>query len=161
MLYSRSLLVIHFKYTSVYMSTPNSLTIPSPYTSPLVTISAFSKSVSWSLKPTGQQSGREAQQQTGISCAWAAIPQGLSESCVHSCCLLSRWWGHPVDASEPNTHIWSKCSFTPTRWVSRCATMVQNDCYLLSTLQNLLRISLVAHLNRMHRRKGILGSSSV
>ena len=30
MLYSRSLLVIHFKYSSVSMSIPNSLTIPSP-----------------------------------------------------------------------------------------------------------------------------------
>ena len=30
LLYSRSLLVIHFKYSSVYMSIPNSLTVPSP-----------------------------------------------------------------------------------------------------------------------------------
>ena len=30
MLYRRSLLVIHFKYSCVYMSLPNSLTIPSP-----------------------------------------------------------------------------------------------------------------------------------
>ena len=30
MLYNRSLLVIHFKYSSVSMSIPNSLTIPSP-----------------------------------------------------------------------------------------------------------------------------------
>ena len=29
-LYSRSLLVSHFKYSSVYMSIPNSLTVPSP-----------------------------------------------------------------------------------------------------------------------------------
>ena len=29
-LYTRSLLVIHFKYGSVYMLIPNSLTIPSP-----------------------------------------------------------------------------------------------------------------------------------
>ena len=49
MLYSRSLLVIHFKYSSVYMSIPNSLTIPSPHPSPLVTISSFSKSVSLCL----------------------------------------------------------------------------------------------------------------
>ena len=48
--YSMSLLVIHLKYSSVYMSIPNSLTIPSPYPSPLVTISLFSKSVSL-LKP--------------------------------------------------------------------------------------------------------------
>ena len=34
MLYSRSLLVIHFKYSSGYKSIPNSLTIPSPYPSP-------------------------------------------------------------------------------------------------------------------------------
>ena len=33
-LYSRSLLVTHFKYSSVYMSIPNSLTIPSPHPSP-------------------------------------------------------------------------------------------------------------------------------
>ena len=45
MLYSRSLLVIHFKYSGVYTSIPNSLTIPSPYPSPLKTISSFSKSV--------------------------------------------------------------------------------------------------------------------
>ena len=31
MLYSRSLLVIHLKYSSVYMSTPSSLTIPFSY----------------------------------------------------------------------------------------------------------------------------------
>ena len=30
-LYNRSLLIICFKYSSVYMSTPNSLTIPSPH----------------------------------------------------------------------------------------------------------------------------------
>ena len=48
MLDSRSLLVIHFKYSSVYMSIPNSLTIPSPYPFPLVTVSSFSKSVSLS-----------------------------------------------------------------------------------------------------------------
>ena len=45
-LYSRSLLVIYFKYNSVYMSIPNSLIIPPPHPSPLVTISSFSKSVS-------------------------------------------------------------------------------------------------------------------
>ena len=31
MLYSMSLLVIHFKYSRVYVSIPNSLTIPSPH----------------------------------------------------------------------------------------------------------------------------------
>ena len=45
MLGRRSLLAIHFKYSSVYISTPNSLTIPSLYPS-LATISLFSKSVS-------------------------------------------------------------------------------------------------------------------
>ena len=49
-LYGRSLLVIHFKYNSVYMSIQNCLTIPSAYPSPLVTLSLFSKSVSL-LKP--------------------------------------------------------------------------------------------------------------
>ena len=45
-LYSGSLLVIHFKYTSVYMSIPNSLTIPSPHPPPPpATISSISKSV--------------------------------------------------------------------------------------------------------------------
>ena len=29
-----SLLVIHFKYSSVYLSTPNSLTVPPPHPSP-------------------------------------------------------------------------------------------------------------------------------
>ena len=43
---SRALLVIHFKYSSVYMSNPNSLTIPSLHPFPLVTVSSFSKSVS-------------------------------------------------------------------------------------------------------------------
>ena len=43
--HSRSLLVIHFKYNSVYMSIPNTLTIPSPQLSP-VTMSSFSKAVS-------------------------------------------------------------------------------------------------------------------
>ena len=38
MLYSRSLLVIHFKYSSVYMSFPSSLTIPFPHSSPILKI---------------------------------------------------------------------------------------------------------------------------
>lgn len=43
----RSLLVIHLKYGSVFMSTPNSLTIPvRPHPSPMVTISSFSKFMS-------------------------------------------------------------------------------------------------------------------
>ena len=42
-LYSRSSLVIHFKYSSVYMSIPNSLTILSSHPSLLATISSFSK----------------------------------------------------------------------------------------------------------------------
>ena len=49
MLYSRPLLVIHFKYSTVPMPIPNSLTIPSsvlPPTSSLATISSFSKSSS-------------------------------------------------------------------------------------------------------------------
>ena len=44
-LYYRTLLVIHFKYTSVYMLVPNSLTIPNCYPSPLETVSSFSESV--------------------------------------------------------------------------------------------------------------------
>ena len=43
---SRSLLVIHFKYSSVYLSILNSLTIPSPYPSSLATINSFSNSLS-------------------------------------------------------------------------------------------------------------------
>ena len=43
--HGRSLLVIHFKYSSVYMSIPNTLTIPSPQLSQ-VTVSSFSKAVS-------------------------------------------------------------------------------------------------------------------
>ena len=39
-------MVIHFKYSSGYMSIPNPLTILSPHLFPLVTISSFSKSVS-------------------------------------------------------------------------------------------------------------------
>ena len=46
MLYSRSLLVIHFKYSRVYTSIPNSLTVPLLHPCPLVTIISFSKSVS-------------------------------------------------------------------------------------------------------------------
>ena len=42
-LYSRSLLVFHFDYSSVYMSIQNSLTIHSPYHT-TATISSFSKS---------------------------------------------------------------------------------------------------------------------
>ena len=45
-LYSRTLLVILFKYSSVCKSTPNSLTIPSPQSSPPAILSSFSKSVS-------------------------------------------------------------------------------------------------------------------
>ena len=37
----RSLLVIHFRYSSVYMSIPNSLTVLSPHPSHLVTISSM------------------------------------------------------------------------------------------------------------------------
>ena len=48
-LYRRSLLVIYFKYSSVYMSVPNSQSILPPHLSPLVTISLFSKSMSLSL----------------------------------------------------------------------------------------------------------------
>ena len=43
---SRSLLVIHFKYSSVYMSIPNSLTIPFPHPSWLTIMSWFWKSAS-------------------------------------------------------------------------------------------------------------------
>ena len=46
-LHSRSLLIIYFIYSSVYMSTPISHFIPPCYVSPLVTISLFSKSVSY------------------------------------------------------------------------------------------------------------------
>ena len=45
--YSRPLLVFHFKYSIVYMSIPNSLTIPSLHPSPL-TLSSL-KSVSLSV----------------------------------------------------------------------------------------------------------------
>ena len=44
-LYSTSLLVIYFMYSSVYMSIPISQFIPPPRLSPLVTISLFSTSV--------------------------------------------------------------------------------------------------------------------
>ena len=43
--YNRSLLVIHFKYSSVYVSISNSPTIPSLHPSPPATVSSFSKSV--------------------------------------------------------------------------------------------------------------------
>ena len=46
MLYSRSLLVIYFIYSSVYLSISNSQSIPLNTPSSLVTISAISKSVS-------------------------------------------------------------------------------------------------------------------
>ena len=49
MLYSRTLLVIHSKYSSVYLSIPNSLIISSPHFSPCYRkfiISSFSKSMS-------------------------------------------------------------------------------------------------------------------
>ena len=45
-LYSRSLLVFCFKYSSMYMSIPNSLTIPSPHPSPLA------KSLLWTTRPS-------------------------------------------------------------------------------------------------------------
>ena len=48
-LYSRSLLVIHFKCSSVYTSIPNSLAILSSHASSLATVSLFSKSVSLKL----------------------------------------------------------------------------------------------------------------
>lgn len=60
-----------------------------------------------------------------------AVRKGLGfhecEGCLNPVSILavflkSLWWGHPVDATEPNEHIWSRCSFTPTRWVSRSAT---------------------------------------
>ena len=43
--YNRSLLVIHFKYSNVYVSIPNSPTIPSLHSSLPATISSFSKTV--------------------------------------------------------------------------------------------------------------------
>ena len=46
MLYCRFLLVIYFKYSSVYMSIPNCQYIPPSYPYTLVTINSFSKSVS-------------------------------------------------------------------------------------------------------------------
>ena len=45
-LHSKSLLVIYFKYSSVYMPVPNPLIIPSLHRSPLAPISSFSKAVS-------------------------------------------------------------------------------------------------------------------
>ena len=42
----RALLIIHFKHSSVYMSIPNSLTVPSPTPFPPVTVSSFLKSPS-------------------------------------------------------------------------------------------------------------------
>ena len=44
-LYYRSLLVIYFKYSSVYMLIPNSQAIPPCNSSPLVTVNSFFKSV--------------------------------------------------------------------------------------------------------------------
>ena len=46
MLYSRTLFAIHVKYSSVCVFIPNSLTLSSPYSSPLATANLFSKSVS-------------------------------------------------------------------------------------------------------------------
>ena len=46
MLYNRTLFVIHVKYSSVYMSIPNSLTLSSPHSSWLATADLFSESVS-------------------------------------------------------------------------------------------------------------------
>ena len=49
-LYSRSLLIIHFKYSSVYMSVPNSLSVPSPYLYPWTTaINPMVQSKFWLL----------------------------------------------------------------------------------------------------------------
>ena len=48
-LYNGPLLVIHFKYSKVYMSIPHSLTIPSSSPSPLGTIDSFSKSLNLSV----------------------------------------------------------------------------------------------------------------
>ena len=45
-LYSRFLLVTHYKYRRVYMLIPNSLTISSPFFFPITTVTSFSKSVS-------------------------------------------------------------------------------------------------------------------
>ena len=52
MLYSKCLLVIHFKFSDVYMSVPNSLIIPFPPTFPpsRATINSFFKSVNLFLE---------------------------------------------------------------------------------------------------------------
>ena len=50
MLYSRFLLIIHFKYSSVYMLIPNFLTNPSPHPSLLATKSSISVCESVSVK---------------------------------------------------------------------------------------------------------------
>ena len=54
--YNRSLLVIHFKYSSVCMSTPSSLTIHSLHPSPLATISLSSACLTWLLTSSLNQS---------------------------------------------------------------------------------------------------------
>ena len=44
-LYGKTLLAIHFKYSSVYLSVPNAPAIPSPNPSLLATVSSFSVSL--------------------------------------------------------------------------------------------------------------------
>ena len=60
-LYSRELLVILLKYSSVCKLIPNSLTIPSPQPPPPAVVSSFSKSVSLFLFCKSVQS---------LSCVW-------------------------------------------------------------------------------------------
>ena len=93
-LYSRSLLVIQFNYSSVYRSVPNSLTVPSSHFSLLITMSSFSNSVSLFLKInllnlsfSNQQKTLNIRNELQVSTKFGAAPV------KHPCkVMMSRTW---------------------------------------------------------------------
>ena len=108
MLYSRSLLVIHFKYSGVYMLIPNPLTIPSPHSYPLVT-SEFLLCL--------QDSSPSFQLQKSPQAFFTSIPPSCSQgyctyphhSMFHSNdlkCLSPSWM---VSNSKTGTRLYSFC----------------------------------------------------
>ena len=88
--YNRSLLVIHFKYSSVCMSTPSSLTIHSLHPSPLATISLSSACLTWLLTSSLNQS-----------------------PCLRSCSLLPAARVSLLQLPFRSYHSSARCPFPP------------------------------------------------
>ena len=85
MLYNRSLLVIHFKHNSVYISAPNSQTTHTHHPSPLVTISSIiilHLLICMTIQPNGET--LEIHDHHLISSGTPGLSPGI---CVYVCVL--------------------------------------------------------------------------